>query len=49
MQIQSKKYLLGPGERIINNYKIIRIDLNVLNRNQKKISGFLFHSPDLNA
>jgi pimeloyl-ACP methyl ester carboxylesterase len=49
MQIQSKKYLLGPGERVINNCKIIRIDLSVLNRNNKKISGFLFYCPTINA
>jgi hypothetical protein len=49
MQIQSKKCMLGPQERIINNNKILRIDLSVLNRKNKKISGFLFYSPNLNA
>jgi len=48
-QIQSKKHLLGPSERIVNGSKVLRVDLEVLNRNNKKISGFLFYCPEVEA
>lgn len=48
-QIKSKRYILGPSERIINGVKIVRIDMQVLNRNNKKISGFLFYCPEIES
>lgn len=48
-QIKSKKHLLGPTERSINGLRILRDDLEVCNRNNKKISAFLFYCPDFEA
>lgn len=47
VQIKSKKHMLGPIERILNGVKIVRKDLEVNNRNNKIISAFLFHCPEL--
>lgn len=46
-QIKSKRHLLGPAEMTVDNQVIVRTDLNVINRNNKKISGFVYHSPDI--
>lgn len=48
-QIKSKKHLLGPSERSIHGVRIVRTDLEVCNRNNKKMSAFLFHSPNFEA
>lgn len=46
-QIHIKKHLFGPTERMINGHKIIKVDLEVFNRNNKKISGILYYAPDI--
>lgn len=45
-QVKTKKHLLGPQERLVGDCSIHRIDLDVVNRNQKNISGFVFHAKD---
>lgn len=49
IQIKSKKHLLGPIERTIGGVKVVRKDLEVSNRNNKNISAFLFHCPEVVA
>lgn len=39
----------GPRERVIDGRVVIRKDLTVLNRNQKKLEGFLFFCPQIEA
>lgn len=46
-QIKCKKASLGPKEKIIKDKCIIREDLTVINRNGKKMEGFIFHSPSV--
>ena len=47
-QIKTKKHLLGPSERHIDECKIVRKDLEVMNRNNKKLSGYIFYAPESN-
>lgn len=48
-QIRCKVTALGPKEKQVGAHTVLRKDLTVLNRNGKKIEGFLFHSPDVEA
>jgi hypothetical protein len=49
IQIKSKLHSYGPKERVIEDTKIIRKDVVAINRNNKKMSGFIFYSPDFEA
>ena len=42
-QITTKKHHLGPVQRTIDGCTIRRVDLEVTNRNKKRISGFLYY------
>lgn len=44
-QIRCKMAALGPKERLVAGITVVRIDFSVLNRNGKRIEGFLFHAP----
>lgn len=46
LQIKTKVSSYGPKKRSINDITIVRSDIEFKNRNNKKISGFLFSSPD---
>lgn len=42
VQVKYQIYSLGPKERTIDGQKILRKDINILNRNDKNLSGFIF-------
>ncbi len=46
LQIKTKTSSYGPRRRVVNDVTIIRTDIEFKNRNNKKISGFIFSSPD---
>jgi hypothetical protein len=46
LQIKTKLSSYGPKKRVVNDTTIIRNDVEFKNRNGKKISGFVFTSPD---
>lgn len=46
-QIKCKMAALGPKEKLVKDKSILREDLTVINRNGKKIEGYLFYSPDV--
>lgn len=48
-QIRCKLTALGPRERQVGDLNVIRVDLSVLNRNGKRLEGFLFHCPQVDA
>jgi pimeloyl-ACP methyl ester carboxylesterase len=37
----------GPRERLVDGHIVYRKDLVVINRNQKKLEGFLFFCPQI--
>ncbi len=48
-QIRCKLAALGPRERRVGELTVVRLDISVLNRNGKKLEGFLFHCPQAEA
>jgi pimeloyl-ACP methyl ester carboxylesterase len=48
-QIRCKLAALGPRERRVGELTVVRVDVSVLNRNGKKLEGFLFHCPQAEA
>jgi pimeloyl-ACP methyl ester carboxylesterase len=48
-QIRCKLMALGPRERHIGDRCVIRVDFSVPNRNGKRLEGFLFHCPEVEA
>jgi hypothetical protein len=46
IQVKTKLSSYGPRKIVVDNVTIHREDISFFNRNNKKISGFVFTSPD---